>query len=150
MRIETAVAVAALLCVAAAKPAGKPKTAAPEKKTMDAPVLEWKSQHGGRPEAGFEVADDYAAWAKVWKGLGQTPPGLDFKKYVGVVVFVGEKPTGGYTVVFDEPVAKGDDVVVRYKVPAPGGFTTQAFTHPWRAKAFLRPKGKLIVEAAAP
>ncbi|MBI3563607.1 MAG: protease complex subunit PrcB family protein [Elusimicrobia bacterium] len=149
MRIETAVAVAALLCVAAAKPAGKAKSAKTEKKTMDAPVLEWKSQQGGRPEEGVVVADDYAAWTKVWKELGQTAPGVDFKKYVGVVVFVGEKPTGGFTVVFQEPVAKGDDSVVRYTVPKPGGFVTQAFTHPWKAKAFPRPKGKLIVEAAA-
>ena len=115
---------------------------------MDAPVLEWKSQQGGRFEPGVVVVEDAAGWTKVFKEVGQTAPSLDFTKYVGVMVFIGEKPTGGWTAVFEEPFAKGDDLVARYHVPKPGGFVTQAFTHPWKAKAFPRPKGKLIVEAA--
>ena len=65
------------------------------------------------------------------------------------MVYLGEKMTGGYTVVFDEPVAQGDDLLVRYRVPKPSGFTIQAITYPWRARAFPRPKGRVIVQAAA-
>ena len=110
-------------------------------------IQEWKGQHGGPVEPGSAVASDQGEWERAWRRVGQDAPPLDFAKFVGVMVFVGEKPTGGWTVVFDAPVARGDDAVVRYHVPKPGGFTTQAFTQPWKAAAFSRPKGRVIVEA---
>jgi hypothetical protein len=122
-------------------------TAAPVEKTPMT-IQEWKGQHGGPAEAGSIVAADQGAWQRAWKQVGQDAPALDFVKFVGVIVFVGEKPTGGWSPVFDEPVAKGDDIVVRYRVPKPTGFTTQAFTQPWKARAYPRPKGRVIVEAA--
>jgi hypothetical protein len=109
---------------------------------------EWKGQRGGPSEAGSLVAEDQAAWETAWHRVGQDAPALDFSRYAGVMVFAGEKPTGGYVVVFDELVVRGDDVVVRYRVPKPGGFTTQEFTRPWKALALPRPKGRVIVEAA--
>ena len=111
-------------------------------------IQEWKGQHDGPGEPGSLVATDQASWERAWKQVGQAAPALDFARFFGVIVFVGQKPTGGYTVVFDEPVAQGDDVVVRYHVPKPGGFTTQAFTQPWKARAYARPKGRVILEAA--
>jgi hypothetical protein len=129
----------------AAAPAA-PATAAVEKTPMT--IQEWKGQYGGPGEAGSIVAADQHAWERAWRQVGQDAPPLDFAKFVGVMVFVGEKPTGGFTVVFDEPAAKGDDLVVRYHVPKPGGFTTQALAQPWKARAFARPKGRVIVESA--
>jgi hypothetical protein len=120
--------------------------AATEKTPMT--IQEWKGQYGGPIEPGSLVAADEDAWRRAWKRVGKDAPPLDFSKFVGVMVFVGEKPTGGWTVAFDEPAAKGDDLVVRYRVPKPGGFTTQAFAQPWKARAFPRPKGRVIVEAA--
>jgi hypothetical protein len=116
-----------------------------EKKPMT--IQEWKGQHDGPAAAGSLVASDEDAWKSAWRQVGQDAPPLDFAKSVGVMVFVGQKPTGGWTVVFDAPVARGDDAVVRYHVPKPSGFTTQAFTQPWKAAAFPRPKGRLILEA---
>jgi len=144
MRIRSWAA-AALVAAAASACAASRKPAAPEKKMTNA--MEWKSQSGGPQEAGAEVAADRPAWERLWLRVGQDAPALDFKTQVGVMVFVGEKPTGGWTVVFDEPVVKGDDVIVRYRVPKPSGFVTQAFTHPWKARAFPRPPGRLILEA---
>jgi hypothetical protein len=117
-----------------------------EKKPMT--IQEWKGQHDGPAEAGSLVATDQASWERAWRQVGKDAPALDFAKFAGVMVFVGSKPTGGWTVVFDEPAARGDDAVVRYHVPKPGGFTTQAFTQPWKAAAFPRPKGRLILEAS--
>ena len=111
-------------------------------------IQEWKGQHDGPGEPGSLVATDQTAWERAWRQVGQAAPPLDFAKFVGVMVFIGQKPTGGWTVVFDEPVAQGDDVVVRYHIPKPGGFTTQAFTQSWKARAFSRPKGRVILEAA--
>jgi len=127
-------------------PAPAPAAASTEKTPMT--IQEWKGQHDGPTEPGSLVCADRGAWERAWKQVGKDAPPLDFDKFVGVMVFVGEKPTGGWSPVFDEPVAKGDDLVVRYRVPKPGGFTTQAFTQPWKARAFPRPKGRVIVEAA--
>lgn len=111
-------------------------------------IQEWKGQQGGPAEPAVVVASDRAEWARAWRLVGKDAPPLDFARLVGVMVFVGEKPTGGYAVVFDEPVARGGDVLVRYRVPEPGGFATQALARPWKARAFARPKGRVVVEAA--
>ena len=111
-------------------------------------IQEWKGQSGGPSEPGTIVCADAGAWGRAWKQVGKDAPPLDFGRFVGVLVFVGEKPTGGWTAFFEEPLAQGDDLVVRYRVPKPSGFTTQAFTQPWKARAFPRPKGRVIVEAA--
>jgi hypothetical protein len=123
---------------------------APQASTEKTPmtIQEWKGQHDGPAEPGGLVCADRGAWERAWKQVGKDAPALDFARFVGVMVFVGEKPTGGWSPVFEEPVAKGDDLVVRYKVPKPGGFTTQAFTQPWKARAVPRPKGRVILEAA--
>ncbi|MFI5363152.1 MAG: protease complex subunit PrcB family protein [Elusimicrobiota bacterium] len=144
MRIRT-IAAALTAATFACAPARRP---ARENATMT--TLEWKGQQGGPGEPGSVVASDRAAWEDAWRRVGADAPALDFAAYVGVMVFLGQKPTGGYSVVFDEPVARGDDLVVRYRAPKPGGFAAQVLTRPWKARAFARPKGSVIVEAAAP
>lgn len=114
-----------------------------EKKKMT--IQEWKGANGGPAEAGNQVIGDAAAWTALWKTLGKDAPIFNFKKSIAVAVFVGQKPTGGYSPVFEEPVAQGDDVLIRYRVPKPSGFVTQAFTQPWRIRAYPRPKGKVIL-----
>jgi len=144
--LAAAVTAACVLGCRAPRKADVPP-AAVEKTPMT--IQEWKGQNADDDEPAALVAADQGAWARAWKRIGRDAPPADFEKFVGVVVFVGLKPTGGYTVVFDEPVAKGDDVLVRYHVPKPGGFTTQALARPWKARLFPRPKGRVIVEAAA-
>ena len=110
--------------------------------------MEWKGQHGGPIDPGTEVATDVSGWTRLWLQLGQDPPELDFKKYFAVAVFAGERPTGGYTVEFLEPAAKGPDVTVRYRINDPTGFSTQAIAQPWKVRAFERVKGKVFVMPA--
>ena len=109
-----------------------------------------QGQYGGPAEAGTDIVRDAKGWKKLWRRLGKAAPTLDFKLFVAVAVFPGERPTGGFTVEFPEPEKKGDDLIVRHRIKAPTGFSTQAFTQPWAVRAFARPKGKVIVEAAAP
>lgn len=113
-------------------------------------ALEWKGQQGGR-DASATVVADAKAWEALWRTLGKDAPALDFKTHCAVAAFAGERPTGGFTLDISEPEAKGDDAVVRWTVkePAPTSFVTQAFTSPWKVKAFPRPKGKVITEPAA-
>lgn len=125
------------------KPAPAP-AAAPVETTMT--IQEWKGQMGGPAVRGHLIAADEAAWKGVWRELGKDAPALDFSKYAAVAVYVGERPTGGFTAVFDEPVAQGDDLLVRYRIAKPTGFVTQAFAYPWKVRAFPKPKGRLVVE----
>jgi len=109
--------------------------------------MEWKGQNGGTVDAEERVIVDANGWTRLWLMIGQDAPPLDFVKYYAVAVFAGERPTGGYVVDFQEPVAKGKDTVVRYTVKTPTGFTTQALTQPWKVRAFPRVKGKVSIEA---
>ena len=116
-----------------------------EKKVMN--VSEWKGQEGGSSKNhNHLIVYDADAWSGVWTEVGQAPPAVDFSKSCALFVFAGERPTGGWGIVFEEPVAKGDDLLVRYRITKPTGMATQAFTHPWRARVFPKPKGRLIVE----
>ncbi len=110
--------------------------------------MEWKGQYGGPIDAGTEVAADASAWSRLWMRLGQDAPALDFKKYFAVAVFAGERPTGGFTVEFLEPEPKGMDLIVRYRIKPPSGFSTQAIAQPWKVRAVPRVKGKVFLEAA--
>jgi hypothetical protein len=112
--------------------------------------MEWKGQYGGPIDPGTEVAADENQWMRLWLQVGQDAPPLDFKKYFAVAVFAGERPTGGYTVEFLEPLMKGPDVTVRYRVLSPTGFSTQAIAQPWRIRAFSRVSGKVYVLPAPP
>lgn len=116
------------------------------KKKAEKP-MEWKGQHGGQLDPGTQVAADASSWTRLWLSLGQDAPELDFKKYFAVAAFTGEKPTGGYTIEFVEATPKGPDLVVRYRVSEPTGFTTQAVAQPWKVRAYPRVKGKVFVEA---
>jgi hypothetical protein len=134
---------------------GKPAEAKPEAKKEEAPKkelpkMEWKGQYGGAPESGHRVITDQKGWEALWRVLGKDAPALDFKTHNAVAVFIGEKPTGGWTAVFDEPREKDGDTLVSYRIKQPKGFTTQAFTQPYLVRAFPKPAGgKLLVMQAA-
>lgn len=123
--------------------------AAPAKEKK--PVMEWKGQNGGPSQPGHKLVTDAKGWEALWRVIGQDAPALNLKTHAAVAVFIGEKPTGGWTAVFEEPKLKDGDLLVVYTVRAPKGFTTQAFTAPYIVRAFPKPaKGKIqVMEAKA-
>jgi|CXWL01.1.fsa_nt_gi hypothetical protein len=136
--------IAAVLCAAPARAAApKPKAAKSAEK-----IMEWKGQ-AGPSQPGTEIALDAKAWAGLWKRLGQDAPTLDFKRFAAAAVFIGDKPTGGFGIEFQDPQKKVDDLLVRYRVLEPTGMVTEAFTQPWAIRAYPRPKGKILIEEAA-
>lgn len=83
-------------------------------------------------EAGWELLD-----GMVPGGLGQAGP-AGFDRYVALVAYMGERPTGGYAiqireVVYEERGEAGGKLRVRLAVdsPDPSHFVTQAFTYPF-------------------
>ena len=110
--------------------------------------MDWKGQHGGRPTPGHDIVSDERGWRFMWGRIGMpAPPAPDFKVWTAVIIHLGEKPTGGYTVDFLEPAYEPGGLVVRYRVSEPGGMATQAFTQPWRMRLFPKVKGELSVRS---
>lgn len=126
----------------AAKAATEKSTPAPKEKAP----MEWKGQNGGSKEAGHRLINDARGWEALWRVIGKPMPPLDFNAHAAVAVFLGERPTGGWSAEFAEPKLKDGDTVVVYTVRSPKGFTTQAFTSPYVVRAFKKPaKGKLLI-----
>lgn len=134
--------IAALLVAGAAV---LPATAHAKKRKAEKP-MEWKGQQGPM-EAAVETVADAKAWERLWLKIGQDAPDLDFKKFVAVAVFAGEKPTGGFVVEFaDTAPAPDGGIKVKWRLKAPDGFASQAFAQPWKVRAFPRPRGAVVVE----
>lgn len=132
------------LVPAEGKAARQPAPAAEKEKKP----MEWRGQSGGPREPGHRVIADKRGWEALWRGaLGRDAPPLDFKTHAAVAVFAGERPTGGWSIVFEEK-PRGKDLLVLYTIRRPKGFTTQAFTAPWTVRAVKRPKGKVLAAEA--
>lgn len=144
------VVLAAALAAYAAPPSKTPPSKDASRKIVapqeTAKPMEWKGQNGGSDEPGHRLINDARGWEALWRVIGKDKPSLDFKTHVAVAVFLGQKPTGGWSVAFAEPVEKDGDTMVAYTAKAPKGFTTQAFTSPYVVRAVKRPlKGKVVV-----
>lgn len=127
-----------------------PAPAAPDEKE-EGPEMQWGGQYGSQKLRGHRLITEQGGWEKLWRWMGQPAPPLDFAAYNAVAVFVGEKPTGGWSVTFEEPVQKEGDTVVSYRINPPRGFTTQAFSQAFAIKAFPKPaKGDMLVMEAKP
>ena len=95
--------------------------------------------YGGRDlEAGVFVARTADQWAALWPhSPPPEPPALDWPAEMVIVVAVGMRPTGGYSVRIEEVRAGAGLIEVRARENAPGPncFTTQALTYPLHAVA---------------
>ena len=84
------------------------------------------------------VIRDQAAWVSAWASLWPAfapipaPPNVDFSREMIVLVALGERPTGGYTILVDSAAVSGAGVTVWIGTSSPGRrcVTTQAFTQP--------------------
>lgn len=112
------------------------------------PARAWRDSFGGDRIPGSEVVQDAGHWNSVWRKLKRDTPPLDFTTYFVAVAYAGEWGTGGYSIKFLEPVAEGDDLLIRWQIqtPEPGSMQTQVLTQPWEAQAFERPKGSVRMQ----
>lgn len=98
------------------------------------------SYSSGFTEPTHLVIRDQAAWDDAWATLGDdmspfpapSRPEVDFASHMLVLVALGVKPSGGYSVVIESAVAKDGDIVVtaREVSPGPGCFVTSNLTEP--------------------
>lgn len=99
----------------------------------------------GKPVAKAKEASEQAARMLKVKGI-------DFDKQALVVIAVGERNTGGYSVQITDVVAEGGKVKVKWKekTPPPGGFTIQVITYPGVAALIEKDKGAIVFDPELP
>ena len=85
------------------------------------------------------VVRDESEWKKLWQAHApdKTPPAVDFSKDMVVGVFLGSKPTSGYSVDIVGTRQDGGATIVEYKETAPArdAMTAQVLTMPYAIAA---------------
>jgi uncharacterized protein (DUF885 family) len=91
-------------------------------------------------------------WSNVWRiiGGGRPLPEISFDTRAVVVVFQGQKPTGGYSISIAEVRHDGRNLTVRVSENAPArtDITTQVLTSPFVAVSIPRPPEASLVKFA--
>lgn len=98
-----------------------------------------RGQHSGQTEARSELVTDQATFERLWRlnpgrfGL----PAIDFGAQSVIAAWLGQRPTGGYSIEVERVVRDGDTLHVELveHAPGPGCMTTQALTQPFHIVA---------------
>jgi len=104
---------------------------------------EWTGTYSQQKEASYMVFKNLVAWQKFSESdsdIYSEHPDIDmtdFSSNMLVAVFIGEKPTAGYSVEITEIDKGTDKIIVKYKINAPAkdSITAQVLTHPYCIKA---------------
>jgi hypothetical protein len=100
----------------------------------------WSGDYGAGNE-GTRTVTDEAAWKALWRSLSAGPaPAVDFAKERLVAIFLGPRPTGGYSVEIVDIVTSPSRMIVRYReqVPPSGQTPREGATAPYAIKAVPR------------
>ena len=91
-------------------------------------------------------------WANAWRIVGgdRPAPEISFDTRAVIVVFQGQKPTGGYSISINEIRRDGRNLTVRVNENAPArtDMTTQVLTSPFVAVSIPRPPETSLVKFA--
>lgn len=143
------IVVAALAPYACSAPSSAPLQPDPSVVTpvMESKVLLVSTTSGFTAPAELVLRDD-AALAAAWKTanagtVGSPAPSIDFASQMVVLVALGERRTGGYTVRIDSVSRDAGGALVRYTATSPGPscMTAQMITAPVIAVAVPRVDG---------
>jgi hypothetical protein len=95
---------------------------------------------GGRT---VELITTESEWRRAWAlvGGGRSRPEINFNSRACIIVYQGQKPTGGYSIEIAEIRRDGTVLAVEVKErrPAFGDVTTQVITSPFVAVSIPRP-----------
>ena len=96
---------------------------------------------------GQKVVRSDAEWSALWKvhgGAGQ-PPAVDFGREMVVAVFLGTRPTSGYSVEIVRAVGNAAVLIVDYveTSPARGTVSAQVLTAPYHLAAIPKHDGEV-------
>lgn len=129
-------------------------TSAPPTMTSAQPFVRLYSAQNSGYRLGNETAiRDQAGWTAAWSTIhggtpGEPAPSVDFTRDMVLLIALGERNSGGYTVRVDGVTPAGRGAVVRYTITEPGEgcMTTQALTAPVVAVRAPRVAGEVRFE----
>jgi hypothetical protein len=88
-----------------------------------------------------------AEWQALWKqhDPGRAAPPVDFNQSMVAAVFLGSRPTAGFTAEITAVKTEGDRTVVEYRErqPAPDALVAQVLTSPFHAVRLPRAPGSI-------
>ncbi len=114
-------------------------------------ITSWQGQQCGVSIPTARVVRTASAWAAVWTALGKPPPAADFSKSFAVAVFLGRKPTGGFSVEFLPPRKDTSGaLLIPYREKRPQGFVTQAISQPFAVRIFRGTPFRVSVISESP
>ncbi len=91
-----------------------------------------------------------AEWNTLWTTHGgdRKKPAVDFSKDMVLGVFMGSRPSAGYTISIVSTFQKDGQMLVRYveKAPAKGTLTAQILTSPYHLVALPKMAGEVKFE----
>lgn len=120
-----------------------------------APVLLDPTLQKARKIAAFGVIRSESEWVAFWKSvvdpgvrLGATAPDINFDTHTAVVVTVGERPSGGYDIVFDGLMRVGYELQLQAYEMQPGEncIAISALTYPAGVALIRRTDGEVSLE----
>lgn len=97
------------------------------------------------------VARTAAEWTALWKAHDAKPaPVVNFDREIVVALFMGSRPTAGYSVAIVAVTEHDGALVVTYKetAPPPGAITAQILTFPYHIVALPKHTGPVTFQAA--
>jgi hypothetical protein len=99
------------------------------------------------------VARTQAEWDTLWRrhAPGRPAPAVDFTRAMVVAVFLGSRPSGGYSVQITDASVQDGVLVVRWSemAPAPGQMAAQVMTAPSFVATVPRHAGQVRFEKAS-
>jgi len=127
--IVLALAVAGALLQPPPEPKVPILTTVPAMKTIE------KGDHSNMDDAKQVAVKTAAAFRQLWQqhSPDRPLPAVDFSKEMVVGVFLGSRPTAGYTLEIVSAIQANGTLVVRYReaVPSAGTMTAQVITSPF-------------------
>lgn len=132
---------AAALGMARKPPQGGTMPDAAELKVSEPAPSSWRGGQCGMSKPAVRTISSDVDWSALWReAFRQEAPQVDFGKYFAVAVFLGARPTGGFSVEFPPPLRDEGVIVIPYRVLAPGksSFVIQAFTSPYGIQLYRR------------
>lgn len=90
------------------------------------------SSYNGKTLESYEVIDNHIDLNKTYKLIkDELVPNIDFAKARVVVLYMGQKNTGGYTIGIEEVREESNKVIVKIKKNYPDGIATMVITEPF-------------------
>ncbi len=90
------------------------------------------SSYNGKTLESYEVIDNHIDLNKTYKLIkDELVPNIDFAKARVVVLYMGQKNTGGYTIGIEEVREESNKVIVKIKKTYPDGIATMVITEPF-------------------